>query len=158
MLTVHERRAEITALASNQGHASVAELAERFSVTPETIRRDLKYLESSGLVHRVHGGAVTNHTLRSDEQPFWVSEKSHSAEKKAIAQAAMPFIPTQSGSIVIVPAPRLRLSHCSWRTVTEVSGGLSSRTHCLLVFCFPPQESQESTFWAEQCGHTPKQW
>ena len=50
MLTVHERRAEITALASNQGHASVAELAERFSVTPETIRRDLKYLESSGLV------------------------------------------------------------------------------------------------------------
>lgn len=101
MLTVHERRAEITALASNQGHASVAELAERFSVTPETIRRDLKYLESSGLVHRVHGGAVTNHTLRPDEQPFWVSEKSHSAEKKAIAQAAMPFIPTQSGSIVI---------------------------------------------------------
>ena len=101
MLTVHERRAEITALASNQGHASVAELAERFSVTPETIRRDLKYLESSGLVHRVHGGAVPNHTLRSDEQPFWVSEKSHSAEKKAIAQAAMPFIPTQSGSIVI---------------------------------------------------------
>ena len=85
MLTVHERRAEITALASNQGHASVAELAERFSVTPETIRRDLKYLESSGLVHRVHGGAVTNHTLRSDEQPFWVP-KSHILRKRRLSR------------------------------------------------------------------------
>lgn len=101
MLTVHERRAKITALASHQGHASVAELAQRFAVTPETIRRDLKHLESSGVVHRVHGGAVSSTTLRADEQPYWVSEKSHSVKKQSIARAALKFIPRQSGSIFL---------------------------------------------------------
>ena len=37
--------------------ASVANLAKQFSVTEETIRRDLKTLEAERLVTRSHGGA-----------------------------------------------------------------------------------------------------
>lgn len=36
----------------------MAQLAERFNVTLETIRSDLKYLENEGLIKRCHGGAI----------------------------------------------------------------------------------------------------
>jgi DeoR family fructose operon transcriptional repressor len=43
---------------ARQGTARVAELAERFDVSPATIRRDLETLEERGAVQRVHGGAM----------------------------------------------------------------------------------------------------
>ncbi|AWG96102.1 DeoR/GlpR family DNA-binding transcription regulator [Actinobacillus pleuropneumoniae] len=40
--------------------ASVLELAEQFNVSVETVRRDLNKLSAEGLLHRTHGGAVSN--------------------------------------------------------------------------------------------------
>jgi DeoR/GlpR family transcriptional regulator of sugar metabolism len=45
-------------LVARQGAARVSELAERFEVSPATVRRDLETLEQRGTVERVHGGAV----------------------------------------------------------------------------------------------------
>ncbi|MGC9335637.1 MAG: DeoR/GlpR family DNA-binding transcription regulator [Anaerolineae bacterium] len=56
-LTV-ERRDAIADLITRQGTARVADLAERFDVSPATIRRDLGTLEDQGAVQRVHGGAM----------------------------------------------------------------------------------------------------
>ncbi|SPZ03100.1 carbohydrate kinase/trancriptional regulator [Proteus mirabilis] len=46
------------ALLGNRKKVKVAQLAERFNVTLETIRSDLKYLENEGLIKRCHGGAI----------------------------------------------------------------------------------------------------
>ncbi len=53
----HARRAQILHDLRLTPHLRVAELAIRFGVTPETIRRDLDMLEGEGRVVRAHGGA-----------------------------------------------------------------------------------------------------
>ena len=51
------RRQKIAELVHEKKSASVSELASIFSVTGETIRRDLKALESEGTLKRSYGGA-----------------------------------------------------------------------------------------------------
>lgn len=52
------RLQEIMAIARDTGRVSVEELAARFAVTPQTIRRDLNELCDSRRLTRVHGGAM----------------------------------------------------------------------------------------------------
>jgi DeoR/GlpR family transcriptional regulator of sugar metabolism len=51
------RRQKITEVVREKKSASVSELASIFSVTDETIRRDLKVLEAEGTIKRSYGGA-----------------------------------------------------------------------------------------------------
>ncbi|MGP5930304.1 DeoR family transcriptional regulator, partial [Corynebacterium glyciniphilum] len=60
-----ERRRQIASLTAVNGRVTVVELAERFAVTPETIRRDLTVLDNDGALHRVHGGAVPTNTFQT---------------------------------------------------------------------------------------------
>ena len=53
-----ERQQAIADLLTQRGRLSVTELADRFTVTTETVRRDLSTLERAGIVRRVHGGAI----------------------------------------------------------------------------------------------------
>jgi DeoR family fructose operon transcriptional repressor len=53
-----ERYRSIVERVRGKGRASVNDLADHLDVAPETIRRDLSYLEKQGLVQRVHGGAI----------------------------------------------------------------------------------------------------
>jgi DeoR/GlpR family transcriptional regulator of sugar metabolism len=53
-----ERRNRMVALLNEKKSLIVQEIAAHFSVTEETIRRDLKILESQGLLIRTHGGAI----------------------------------------------------------------------------------------------------
>lgn len=101
MLTVKERREKIATLAASQGHTAVTELAERFNVTQETIRRDLKALEKTGVLQRVHGGAVTTQTVQNGERPYWASEKSHQSEKHMMASLALNLLPDDACSIFV---------------------------------------------------------
>ncbi len=52
------RQSEILELARAEGRVVVEDLAQRFDVTLQTIRRDLTELADSGHLDRVHGGAV----------------------------------------------------------------------------------------------------
>ncbi|MGM0703438.1 DeoR/GlpR family transcriptional regulator [Halomonas faecis] len=52
-----QRQDAIIALVRRQGYASIEQLTEHFTVTPQTIRRDLNALSAEGLIRRVHGGA-----------------------------------------------------------------------------------------------------
>ena len=54
-----ERRAEIAKLVASARRVNGADLARRYDVTMETVRRDLAALEEAGKLRRVHGGAVT---------------------------------------------------------------------------------------------------
>lgn len=53
-----ERAKSILAILHEQGRVVAGELAVRFSVSEDSIRRDLRDLASQGLCQRVHGGAV----------------------------------------------------------------------------------------------------
>lgn len=53
-----ERQDAIVRLAKAEGFVAVEALAQRFGVTPQTIRRDINALCAAGLLRRHHGGAV----------------------------------------------------------------------------------------------------
>lgn len=52
------RHPEILEIITSVGHVEVEDLAARFGVSVQTIRRDLSDLAESGRVERVHGGAI----------------------------------------------------------------------------------------------------
>lgn len=83
-----ERQGEIARQARSQGRVEVADLALSFDVSLETIRRDLTALERSGVVRRVHGGAIPAERLRH-EPALAVRAGSHTEEKRRIAEAAL---------------------------------------------------------------------
>jgi DeoR family fructose operon transcriptional repressor len=90
------------------GRASVNDLADDLDVTPETIRRDLNYLEKQGLVRRVHGGAVP--VGRVALEPTVDSRNStFVSEKNDIARAALSEIPKEGAIIVDAGTTTARL-------------------------------------------------
>jgi DeoR/GlpR family transcriptional regulator of sugar metabolism len=78
------RQAEIVDALQDGGFQSVRDLAERFDVTPSTIRRDLERLEAMDLVKRTHGGAIP---VKQSETPHHFKEELHRGEKAAIGRA-----------------------------------------------------------------------
>ena len=54
------RQSEIIAIARAQGRVGVDELALRFAVSPQTIRKDLNDLCDRHLMSRIHGGAIVS--------------------------------------------------------------------------------------------------
>ncbi|MEU7602774.1 DeoR/GlpR family DNA-binding transcription regulator [Streptomyces sp. NPDC040724] len=94
-----ERRQEILRLARAAGSVDVVALADRFQVTSETVRRDLKALDRSGLLRRVHGGAIP--AGRLDFEPDLGEREAAAAdEKDRIALAALAELPA-GGSVVL---------------------------------------------------------
>lgn len=53
-----ERRKTILAMLTRDGRVEVAELATRFNVSEDTVRRDLRELAATGFLQKTHGGAV----------------------------------------------------------------------------------------------------
>ncbi len=94
-----ERRAQIMKRLLEHGRVDVAELADAFDVTGETIRRDLTELQRERLVRRVHGGAVPWRGSMLVPR-LEVREGRKVDEKRRIATAALAEVP-QSGSLII---------------------------------------------------------
>jgi DeoR family transcriptional regulator, fructose operon transcriptional repressor len=74
MMTVqHARHQAITDLLAADGRVDVVDIANRLGVAQETIRRDLRAMETAGKLQRVHGGAVRiitgPFTLRNSQPP-----------------------------------------------------------------------------------------
>ncbi len=88
-----ERQQAIAAQVMSRGRASVAELAQAYDVTTETVRRDLAVLDRAGVLRRVHGGAVPVRALHLVEPSVDARDATRSAHKQAIARAATDFLP-----------------------------------------------------------------
>jgi DeoR family glycerol-3-phosphate regulon repressor len=54
---LQERQAQIQQLVQAKGFVTIEALAREFSVTPQTIRRDINTLSKRGMLNRYHGGA-----------------------------------------------------------------------------------------------------
>jgi DeoR family fructose operon transcriptional repressor len=95
----HDRQHAIYILALREGSVDVADLAQRYGVTTETIRRDLSDLQGRQLLRRVHGGAVP--IERMNHEPMVDARDTVNAEEKLrIAAKAVEEVPEQ-GSVII---------------------------------------------------------
>jgi DeoR family fructose operon transcriptional repressor len=96
-----ERQQAIASLVITKGRASVAELAQTYDVTTETVRRDLAVLDKAGVLRRVHGGAVPVRTLHLVEADVGERETTRAEHKDAIAAAAAEFVPLSGASVLL---------------------------------------------------------
>ena len=98
VLFLEERRSRINELIETRERATVRELADRFGVSPVTIRGDLDALAKAGGVIRSHGGALR---CEEDEDiPIDLKQTLHRAEKMRIAEAAAGLI--RQGETIIL--------------------------------------------------------
>lgn len=89
------RKNKIYDLINRQERISVSELSEHFTVSVETIRRDLRSLEKKGLITRTHGGAISN-KVKAIDLTIDRRVKYHLKQKKILAQYAASLIKEKS--------------------------------------------------------------
>lgn len=101
-MLVGERQRMIVDLVNERKSVRVSELSKIFSVTEETIRRDLEKLEKEKKLTRSHGGAISIQKLSSVEIPYTEREATNVLEKRNIALEAAKHVKT--GDKIILDA------------------------------------------------------
>lgn len=116
------RQSEILDIARAEARVSVEDLAARFGVTQQTIRRDLGDLAEAGKLERVHGGAV----LRAGVANIGYGERRrmNADAKAAIARACAALIPANSSLFLNIgttteAVARALLGHANLMVVTN---------------------------------------
>lgn len=119
------RQSEILDLARADGKVLVEDLAQRFGVTLQTIRRDLTDLADAGRLERVHGGAV----LKAGVANIGYAERRgiNAEAKAAIGRACAAAIPENSSLFLNIgttteAVARALLDH---RNLTVVTNNLN---------------------------------
>ncbi len=94
----NDRQQEILKLARAAGRVTVEDLAARFEVTPQTIRKDLNDLCERRLLSRVHGGAVISSGVSN--LAYQARRFVAQVEKEAIGAAAAKHIPNRASLFI----------------------------------------------------------
>lgn len=113
MPTIGERRKYILDNIRKDGFVKVSELAEMLGVTQTTIRKDLNYLESQGVLQRAHGSAIPTAPQVMDinlsaKRLINFEEKQKIAEKAAELIQSDDSILLASGSTISLFAESLK--------------------------------------------------
>jgi DeoR family glycerol-3-phosphate regulon repressor len=116
------RQNTILDIARQSGRVMVEELAARFEVTPQTIRKDLNDLCDKRLLTRIHGGAILSSGVENvgyDARRMIASE-----EKEAIGRAAAARIPDQASLFINIgttteAVARALLQHSGLMVITN---------------------------------------
>ena len=90
-LTASERQSHIVDLLNSNGSMKITELAERFQVSRETIRRDLNALSETGTIRKGFGGAIIQQDFHVDRVETRLGE--HTEAKIRICERALDMIP-----------------------------------------------------------------
>ncbi|MCA1934972.1 DeoR/GlpR family DNA-binding transcription regulator [Asticcacaulis sp.] len=84
------RQSEIYNLLQVHRTCTITDLAQRFDVSDETIRRDIRQLEEEGFAFRVRGGVTLKETAA--EAPYLVRRNQNAEKKQAIALKAAALV------------------------------------------------------------------
>lgn len=120
MQPLSDRQHNIVSLAREVGRVTVEELAARFDVTPQTIRRDLNELCDRKVLTRTHGGAVVSSSV--ENLSYEARRFIAAAEKHAIGLAAAALIPNNSSLFINIGT-----------TTEEVAAALANHQDLLVI-------------------------
>lgn len=87
-----ERRQEILKVLEENGRVLAKDLADKFEMSIDSIRRDLSIMEEQGVLKRTHGGAIPVTNVRNMAQPPSSRYGEGSDYQNAIAGLAVSFI------------------------------------------------------------------
>jgi DeoR family transcriptional regulator, glycerol-3-phosphate regulon repressor len=134
------RQAELLHEVQRLGSASVEALAERFGVTLQTVRRDVKLLTEAGLVARFHGG-VRVPTSTTENIAYRQRQQLNETAKQRIARAVAKAVPNGCSLIINIGTTteaiaRELLQHRGLRVITNnlnVAAILSDNPQCEVI-------------------------
>lgn len=92
-----QRKQQILAILDREKQVLSRELSLHFSVSEDSIRRDLRELAAEGLLQRVHGGALP---VSAAIAPFETRKNVQTDSKQRVAKKAVGLI--QPGQVVII--------------------------------------------------------
>ena len=101
-----QRHNEIQALLRQNGAVTIAGLMDTFGISMETARRDLAAMEKSGLLTRVHGGALPPDTTQI-YRPLKDRMDQQHTQKLAIAKAAVALV--EEGDTIAIDIPNCKI-------------------------------------------------
>jgi DeoR/GlpR family transcriptional regulator of sugar metabolism len=96
-MLAEERRKKILSRLSQEGQLLSTALVKEFTVSEDTIRRDLKELADAGLLKKVHGGAMPMTTVPYE---YGARQELNIEEKSAMARRAVSLI--RNGMLIFV--------------------------------------------------------
>jgi DeoR family glycerol-3-phosphate regulon repressor len=107
---ISERQAQIAERVRQRGFQTVAELAQHFDVTTQTIRRDIAELCDLGVLKRRHGGAEL--PVPGANLGFGERQILNQAAKEAIARTVVRHIPNGASiAVSIGTTPEIVVRH-----------------------------------------------
>ncbi|MEM9435227.1 MAG: DeoR/GlpR family DNA-binding transcription regulator [Pseudomonadota bacterium] len=130
------RHAEILELARSEGQVSVDDLARRFRISVQTVRKDLAELSEQGALTRVHGGALLPRRLSNIA---YEERRALKAEAKTqIAAACAAHVPENATVFLNIgttteAVARALLSHRDLMVVTNnlnIANILAANPNC----------------------------
>ena len=133
------RQSQIVDLVRQEGYVTVETLADRFQVTPQTIRRDISLLQDRALLRRFHGGV----TAPGSVENFAYSTRQVLCleEKRRIARLAARQVPDNASLFLNIgttteEVARALLGHRGLRVITNninVANILYSNASCEVI-------------------------
>ena len=130
---VSERQAKIIEQARSTGRVLVEDLASQFTVTPQTIRKDLNDLCQAQLLTRIHGGATFP---RGTENVRYDARRQIAAtEKQAIGTAAAAIIPDGASLFINIGTTTEAVGEAlvSHRDLMVITNNLNVANHLRLL-------------------------
>ena len=95
---ISNRHGNIISLINKNGFVTVEEMAKLYNVTPQTIRRDINFLDNEGYVSRYHGGAGPSSSV--ENVAYRHRKELLLEEKKKIAMNVASIIPDKSSLFI----------------------------------------------------------
>lgn len=97
-----QRRLQISELVRQHGSVQVTSLAQRFGVSAQTVRKDLRYLAERGVMARAYGGAIDSGMMGNAlaKPNYEVKRTTHLDEKRRIGVRAAALI--NPGDTVVI--------------------------------------------------------
>jgi DeoR family glycerol-3-phosphate regulon repressor len=118
--TGSRRQSDILEIVRDIGRVSVEDLAARFAVTPQTIRRDLNELCEARVLTRVHGGAMIASGIAN--LAYEARKLVAQPHKRLIGEAAAHLVPNHSSLFINLGT-----------TTEEVARALAAHTGLLVI-------------------------
>ena len=139
-LIPNPRQAGVLSTVRGQGSVTVEALAERFGVTLQTVRRDVKLLAEAGLLARFHGG-VRLPASTTENIAYRARQALNDQAKRQIAQAVAARVPEGCSLILNIgttteAVARALLAHRGLRVITNnlnVAAILSDNPDCEVI-------------------------
>jgi DeoR family glycerol-3-phosphate regulon repressor len=119
---MNQRQQEILSLVQQQGFVSIETLAQNFSVTSQTIRRDINSLCDQQLLTRYHGGAGLSSSVENVE--YATRQVMNLEAKQQIAKMTADHIPDRASVFINIGTTteeiaKALLNHTELRIITN---------------------------------------